>query len=318
MNPILYIVVPCFNEEKVLPITAPFFLDKIEELVGCNKISHNSRVLFVDDGSRDTTWNIISSMARDYPQILGVKLLGNSGTKNAINAGFDYVKEKCDCVISVHCDGQDDINVIDKMIEEYVKGFKVVLAVASKNCDKNPFIEKVSKQCFKFKRCFGSEKVYNHFDYKLLSSEVLKWIDRCDKGTLPIEQAIDEMGITCSRVAYQRHKRINSQSKTTKKQKNISAFNNFFSMTHRPLHIITLSGFAFLILSVMVFLSFCVISMAGIKVQKWGMILNSVCFFEAVQIIFIGIIGEYVSEILKRNIKGPKFIIEEITENTEK
>ena len=170
----LYIVIPCYNEENVLPLTAPMFLEKLNNMISKNLISEKSKILFVDDGSKDKTWDIISDLSKGNEAFSGIKLSRNRGHQNALLAGLMEAKEKCDITISIDCDGQDDINVMEKMVEEYHNGAEVVYGVRSSR-KKDTFFKRVTAESFyKFLRFMGAEVIYNHADYRLVSAKVLK------------------------------------------------------------------------------------------------------------------------------------------------
>jgi len=168
-KPILWIVIPCYNEEQVLPITAPLFRKKIMDLIQAEKISDRSRVLFVNDGSRDRTWEIICDLAAEDQHFLGICQSRNRGHQNAVLAGLMEAKDRCDITISIDCDGQDDINAMDAMVEEYLKGAEVVYGVRSKR-DSDTFFKRFTAETFyKLMKTLGAEVVFNHADYRLIS-----------------------------------------------------------------------------------------------------------------------------------------------------
>ena len=173
MKPILYIVIPCYNEEEVLPITCQMFLDKIKSLIEKELIDNKSRIMFVNDGSKDKTWDIIQELSLKDDHYIGICQSRNRGHQNAVLAGLMEAKEKCDITISIDCDGQDDINAMDEMIKEYLNGAEIVYGVRSKR-DTDTFFKRLTAQGFyKFLNWMGADVVYNHADYRLVSSQVL-------------------------------------------------------------------------------------------------------------------------------------------------
>ena len=173
-NPVLYIVIPCYNEEAVLPITAPMFLNKIQQLHKAGKISDESRVLFVNDGSKDKTWELICGLAKEDPHYIGISQSRNQGHQNAVLAGLMEAKDRCDITISIDCDGQDDINAMDAMVDAYLDGCEVVYGVRSKR-DTDTFFKRFTAESFyKLLNAMGAEVVFNHADYRLMSARVLK------------------------------------------------------------------------------------------------------------------------------------------------
>mgnify|MGYP000420012381 CR=1 FL=1 len=172
--PSLYIVIPCYNEEKVLPITAPMFLKKIQDLEAAGKVSQDSRVLFVNDGSKDNTWNIIENLSKNDPHYLGISQSRNRGHQNAVLAGLMEAKDRCDITISIDCDGQDDINAMDEMVKKYLDGAEVVYGVRSRR-DTDTFFKRFTAEGFyHVMNALGADIVFNHADYRLISTRVLE------------------------------------------------------------------------------------------------------------------------------------------------
>ena len=203
MAPVLYIVVPCYNEQAVLPITAPLFLKKLESLAEKGLASPDSRVLFVDDGSRDATWDLISDMAGRDERVLGVRQSRNRGHQNAVLAGLMEARERCDVTISIDCDGQDDLDAMDRMLEDYAKGSEVVYGVRD-NRDSDSFFKRTSAQMFyKFLAAMGAEVVYNHADYRLLSARVLKELADFHEVNLYLRGLVPLVGFKSSTVSGQ-------------------------------------------------------------------------------------------------------------------
>ena len=174
MKPILYIVVPCYNEEKVLPITAPLFLEQLMAMQSKNLISIESRIMFVNDGSKDSTWEIIKQLASENQAFIGISQSRNRGHQNAVLAGLMEAKDKCDITISIDCDGQDDISVMTQMVEEYQSGSEVVYGVRSSRKTDTFFKRATAEGFYKFLNLMGAEVVFNHADYRLISSKVLQ------------------------------------------------------------------------------------------------------------------------------------------------
>ena len=206
--PILYIIIPCYNEQEVLPITAPQFLQKITELATAQKIAPDSRVLLVDDGSKDATWDIISSLARQDPHFLGIRQSRNRGHQNAVLAGLMEAKDRCDITISIDCDGQDDIGAMDGMVDAYAQGYQVVYGVRS-NRDSDTFFKRFTAQSFyKLLNKMGAEVVYNHADYRLISSRVLQEFANFQEVNLFLRGMIPLVGFTRTTVEYVLHERL--------------------------------------------------------------------------------------------------------------
>ena len=204
MKPILYIVIPCYNEEKVLPITSGMFLDKVNELIGLGKISEDSRIMFVNDGSKDDTWNIICELAAKDDKFLGISQSRNRGHQNAVLAGLMQAKDKCDITISIDCDGQDDINAMNEMIEEYQNGCEIVYGVRSKRDTDTVFKRATAQGFYKFLKWMGVETVYNHADYRLVSNRVLKEFKNFKEVNIFLRGMFPLVGFKSTSVFYDR------------------------------------------------------------------------------------------------------------------
>ena len=212
MKPILYIVIPCYNEEKVLTITSGMFLDKVNELVGLGKISEDSRIMFVNDGSKDNTWNIICNLAKQNKKFMGISQSRNRGHQNAVLAGLMEAKDKCDITISIDCDGQDDINAMNKMVDEYLDGSEIVYGVRSKR-DTDTFFKRFTAEGFyKLLNWMGAEVVFNHADYRLVSSRVLQEFANYKEVNIFLRGMFPLVGFKSTSVYYERHERIAGSS----------------------------------------------------------------------------------------------------------
>ena len=212
MKPILYIVIPCYNEEKVLPITSGMFLDKVNELIGLGKISEDSRIMFVNDGSKDDTWNIICELAAKDDKFLGISQSRNRGHQNAVLAGLMEAKDKCDITISIDCDGQDDINAMNKMVDEYLDGSEIVYGVRSRR-DTDTFFKRFTAEGFyKLLNWMGAEVVFNHADYRLVSSRVLQEFSNYKEVNIFLRGMFPLVGFKSTSVYYERHERIAGSS----------------------------------------------------------------------------------------------------------
>ena len=208
MEPILYIVIPCYNEQEVLPITAPMFLEKIQTLTALGKISDKSRVLFVNDGSKDRTWEIIRELAASDPHYLGISQSRNRGHQNAVLAGLMEAKDRCDITISIDCDGQDDIDAMDAMVDAYRDGCDVVYGVRSSRRTDSFFKRFTAQSFYKFLSAMGAEVVYNHADYRLISSRVLQEFANFKEVNLFLRGLIPLVGFKSTTVSYSRAERL--------------------------------------------------------------------------------------------------------------
>ena len=313
MAAVLYIVVPCYNEQEVLPITAPMFLQKIKDLAAAGKISDESRVLFVNDGSRDRTWEIISALAEEDDHYIGISQSRNRGHQNAVLAGLMEAKDRCDITISIDCDGQDDINAMDKMVDEYLGGCEVVYGVRESR-DTDTFFKRATAQGFyKFLSAMGAEVVYNHADYRLISSRVLQEFANFKEVNLFLRGMIPLVGFKSTCVGYSRAERIAGESHYPLKKMLALAVDGITSLSVKPLHMIT--GFGVLV----AFASFIgviwaiVTALMGKAVAGWASTTCIVCFVSGVQLICLGIIGEYIGKIYMETKQRPRYIISERT-----
>ena len=249
-QPILYIVIPCYNEEAVLPMTSGMFLDKINQLAGEGKISPDSRVLFVNDGSRDKTWDIICDLAKKDEHFLGVAQSRNRGHQAAVLAGLMEAKDKCDITISIDCDGQDDINAMDKMVDEYLAGCEIVYGVRSKR-DKDSFFKRFTAEGFyKLLAGMGVEVVYNHADYRLISSRALHEFAKFKEVNLYLRGMVPLVGFKSTSVYYERHERLAGDSYYPLKKMMALAFDGITSLSVKHIRMVFFAGLLFMMLSI--------------------------------------------------------------------
>lgn len=314
-TPVLYIVIPCYNEEEVLPITAPMFLQKITDLADAGKISRDSRVLFVDDGSKDNTWPIIQSLARANPGYLGIRQSRNRGHQNAVLAGLMEAKDRCDITISIDCDGQDDINAMDAMVDEYLGGCEIVYGVRSKR-DTDTFFKRFTAQTFyKLLRSMGVETVYNHADYRLVSSRVLQEFASFKEVNLFLRGMFPLVGFKSTSVYYERHERIAGKSHYPLRKMLGLAFDGITSLSVRPLHLIMVLGGIIAALSFIGVIWSVIVALCGDSVPGWASMTCIICFIGGVQLTCLGVIGEYIGKIFLEVKQRPRYIISERTED---
>lgn len=313
MAPVLYIVVPCYNEEAVLPLTAPLFLQKLAELADKGLAAPDSRVLFVDDGSRDRTWEIISGLAREDARVLGVRQSRNRGHQNAVLAGLMEARDRCDVTISVDCDGQDDLNAMDRMLEAYAAGSEVVYGVRE-NRDSDRFFKRWSAQTFyKLLAAMGAEVVYNHADYRLLSARVLRELENFHEVNLYLRGLVPLVGFPSSTVSYTRAERLAGESHYPLGKMLGLAADGVTSLSVKPLRLITGFGALVALVSFIGVLWALITALCGNSVPGWASTTCIVCFVGGVQLISLGIIGEYVGKIYLETKQRPRYIISERT-----
>ena len=315
MNPVLYIVIPCYNEEAVLPITAPLFRDKLLFLSSQGKISPDSRVLLVNDGSKDNTWNLICQLAKEDEHYMGICLSRNRGHQNALLAGLMEAKDKCDITISIDCDGQDDINAMDAMVDEYLTGAEIVYGVRSKR-DTDTFFKRFTAESFyKVMKWMGADTVFNHADYRLVSSRALKEFANFREVNIFLRGMFPLVGFKSTGVYYERHERIAGQSHYPLKKMLALAFDGITSLSIKPIRIITGLG-VFISLAAFALIIYALVSyFTGNVVSGWASSLIVTCFLGGIQLICLGVIGEYVGKIYMETKARPRFIISQRTED---
>lgn len=315
MKPILYIVIPCYNEQEVLPKTAPMFLDKLSQLISLDKISDDSRILFVNDGSSDETWKIISELSKTDIHYKGISLSRNRGHQNALLAGLAEAQKSCDVTISIDCDGQDDIDAMDKMLDLYLDGCDVVYGV---RCDResDTLFKRTSAQTFyKLLNAMGVETVYNHADYRLLSSRVIAELQKFTEVNIYLRGMIPLVGFKSSTVQYTRTERLAGKSKYPLKKMISLALNGITSLSVKPIRIITAFGFMVSVLSAIGIIWSVIVALTGASVAGWASTVSIICFLGGIQLLSLGVIGEYIGKIYLETKKRPRYIISERTEN---
>lgn len=315
MAPVLYIVIPCYNEQEVLPITAPLFLNKLNALAAAGKISVDSRVLFVNDGSRDETWRIIKELAGKDEHVIGISQSRNRGHQNAVLAGLMEAKDLCDITISIDCDGQDDINAMDAMIDAYRDGYDVVYGVRSSR-ETDTFFKRFTAQSFyKFLSSMGAEVVYNHADYRLMSSRVLQEFANFHEVNLFLRGLVPLVGFRSTTVSYSRAERIAGESHYPLRKMLGLATDGITSLSVKPLQLITGFGVVVALISFIGCIWALITAICGKAVPGWASMTCIVCFVSGVQLISLGIIGEYIGKIYLETKARPRYIISERTEN---
>ena len=312
-TPNLYIVVPCYNEQEVLPITAPMFLAKLEQLTDEGKISADSRLLLVDDGSRDGTWDIISGLAASDERCIGIRQSRNRGHQNAVLAGLMEAKDRCDITISIDCDGQDDINAMDRMVDEYLGGCEVVYGVRSERKTDSFFKRTTAQGFYKFLSAMGAEVVYNHADYRLISSRVLRELAGFREVNLFLRGMVPLVGFKSTCVEYSRSERIAGESKYPLRKMLSLAADGITSLSVKPLHLIMSFGIIVAFLSFVGVIWAVITALSGKTVAGWASMTCIICFVSGVQLICLGIIGEYIGKIYMETKQRPRYIISERT-----
>ena len=313
MNPILYIVIPCYNEEEVLPVTSVMFRDEIRDLIEKDKISSESRVLFVDDGSKDSTWQIISSLALEDPVFTGIRQSRNRGHQSSVLAGLMEAKDRADIVISIDCDGQDDVTAMEDMVDAYADGCDIVYGIRS-NRESDTFFKRSSAQLYyKLLNAMGAEVVYNHADYRLTSSRVLREFANFKEVNLYLRGMFPLVGFKSTSVYYERHERLAGSSHYSLAKMLGLAFDGITSLSIKPIRMIAAIG------AIMSFLSFIGIVWAvvdrfmGNTVPGWASTVVIIFLTCGLQMLSLGVIGEYIGKIYMESKHRPRYIISEKT-----
>ncbi len=318
MTPRLFIVIPCYNEEAVLPITAPMFLEKLRQLTAAGKIAEDSRVLFVNDGSRDKTWSIIRELAAQDEHYIGICQSRNRGHQNAVLAGLMEARDKCDITISIDCDGQDDINAMDAMVDAYLDGCEVVYGVRSSR-ETDTFFKRFTAQSFyKFLAMMGAEVVYNHADYRLISARVLNEFANFREVNLFLRGLVPLVGFKSTSVSYSRAERLAGESHYPLKKMIGLAVDGITSLSVKPLQMIMGFGLFVAFVSFIGCIWALITALCGKSVAGWASMTCIVCFVSGVQLICLGIIGEYIGKIYLETKQRPRYIISERTWDKDK
>ena len=314
-EPILYIVIPCYNEQEVLPITAPMFLQKINDLAAAGKISPDSRVLFVNDGSKDRTWGIINELASSDEHYVGICQSRNRGHQTAVLAGLMEAKSRCDLTISIDCDGQDDINAMDGMVDAYRDGCDIVYGVRSKR-DTDTFFKRFTAESFyKILNAMGAEVVFNHADYRLMSARALEEFAKFKEVNLFLRGMVPLVGFKSTCVTYERHERIAGESHYPLSKMLALAFDGITSLSIKPIRFITGFGVFVALVSFIGVLWAVIEAAMGLTVSGWASMTSIICFVSGVQLICLGVIGEYIGKIYLESKHRPRYIISETTPN---
>lgn len=318
MEKSLYIVIPCYNEQEVLPITAPLFLDKLNGLIDRGLCSEKSRILFVNDGSKDDTWNIICNLAKENEKYLGITLTRNRGHQNALLAGLMWAKDRCDVTISIDCDGQDDINAMDEFMKNYHDGCHIVYGVRNSRQTDTFFKRFTAEAFYKFMHMMGAETVFNHADYRLLSKEALEGLSQFKEVNLFLRGLVPMVGYKSTAVYYARNERMAGESHYPFSKMLNLALNGITSLSVKPLRYITGLGIVMSLFSVLAILYAVFEKFFGNTVTGWTSMIAIMCFLGGIQLFCLGIIGEYIGKIYSETKARPRYIIEKSTEDENK
>ncbi len=309
MNETLYLVIPCYNEQEVLPETSKRLAAKLGGMMDNGVVSENSRILFVDDGSRDTTWAIIADLHKKQPHLFsGLKLAHNRGHQNALIAGLTIAKDFCDMAISLDADLQDDVDAIDKFVSEYYSGCDIVYGVRSSRAKDTVFKRSTALGYYKFLKLMGVEIVENHADYRLMSSRALEALMQYDEVNLFLRGIVPLIGFRTSIVTYERSERFAGESKYPLKKMLAFAIDGITSFSVKPIRFITALGMLIFAGSVVALLTLLLLKLFGYTVTGWTTLMGSIWAIGGIQLLCLGVIGEYIGKIYIEVKHRPRFL----------
>ncbi|MGN0968930.1 MAG: glycosyltransferase family 2 protein [Oscillospiraceae bacterium] len=314
-EPILYVVIPCYNEEEVLPETSKRLKAKLETLMGEGKISRKSRVMLVNDGSKDRTWELIEELHKSDPIFSGVNLSRNRGHQNALLAGLMTAKDRCDAAISMDADLQDDIDAVDAMVDKFRAGCDIVYGVRSSR-KKDTFFKRFTAEGFyRLMNAMGAETVFNHADYRLMSRRALEGLAEFKEVNLFLRGIVPMIGYTTATVEYERGERFAGESKYPLKKMLSFAMEGITSLSTKPIRLITGLGFLIFLVSIVMLIVFIVQWAMGMTVAGWASVICSVWAIGGLILLALGVIGEYIGKIYLETKERPRFIIREVLDD---
>ena len=308
--PVVYLVVPCYNEEEALPVTAEKLTEKMRRLCWDGKISSASRVVLVDDGSKDATWECIAALHAESPLFQGIKLSRNCGHQRALLAGLMTVRDHCDAVISMDADLQDDIDAMDEMIEKFCEGCEIVYGVRSDRKTDTVFKRGTAQAYYKMMRLMGVEMVYNHADYRLMSSRVLRELADYEEVNLFLRGLVPMLGYRTDVVYYARAPRMQGESKYPLKKMLAFAFEGITSLSIKPIRMITMLGVGIFLVSLAMLIYVLIRHFLGYTVVGWTFLAVSLWGIGGLQLLSIGIVGEYIGKIYLETKRRPRYHLE--------
>lgn len=308
--PVLYLVIPCYNEEAVLPETTKRLTEKMHTMIRAEQVDPESRILYVDDGSKDKTWAIISEYAEAIPYVDGVKLAHNRGHQNALLAGLMTAMPLCDCAISMDADLQDDINVIDRFVEKYMEGCDVVYGVRNKRETDTFFKRTTAEGFYKFMKILGVDVVFNHADYRLMSRRALEGLSEYKEVNLFLRGIVPFIGFKSDYVYYDRAERFAGESKYPLKKMISFALDGITSFSVKPLKLISNLGILISVLSIFGLLYALISHLCGVTVAGWTAIVASIWLLGGLQMLCLGVVGGYIGKIYSEVKQRPRFLIE--------
>lgn len=314
-KPCLYIVIPCYNEEEVLPVTAPQFLDELNKLIESGRVTDSSRILFVNDGSKDRTWELICEYAASDPHFIGISQSRNRGHQSTVLAGLMEAKDRCDITISIDCDGQDDITAMEQMVDEYLAGCEIVYGVRSSRESDTWFKRTTAQSFYKLLSGMGVETVYNHADYRLVSSRVLQHFADFEEVNIFLRGMFPLVGFKSTSVYYERHERLAGESHYPLKKMIALAIDGITSLSVEPVRLIARIGFVISLIGIIGIIWVFIRAFSGHTVIGWASMMCVIFFLGGMIMLSLGVIGEYVAKTYMETKHRPRYIISERTED---
>lgn len=309
-NEILYIVIPCYNEQEVLHETSKRLTIKLNKMIEAELISDKSRMVFVDDGSKDNTWKIIEELYDSNPLVMGIKSSKNRGHQNTLLEGLITVKDDCDMVVSMDADLQDDIEVLDQFVNKYYEGCDIVYGVRSSRKKDTWFKRTTAQSYYKLLEMLGVNIVYNHADYRLMSSRAVAELENFKEVNLFLRGIIPMIGFKTDTVAYERNERFAGESKYPLKKMLAFAIDGITSLSIKPIRFITSLGIVLFVVSIVLLIYYIVGACLGNTIHGWATIIVSIWGIGGLELLAIGIIGEYIGKIYLETKERPRFIVE--------
>ncbi len=306
----LYIVLPCYNEEEVLPETVSILTNKMEQLLAEGKITDTSRIVFVDDGSKDQTWNIIQNLYDVNPWVLGIKLSRNRGHQNALLCGLMTVRGQADAVISMDADLQDDVNAIDKMVDAYQNGFDVVYGVRAARKTDSFFKRFTAEEYYRILERMGAKVIFNHADFRLMSNRALEGFAEFKEVNIFLRGMVPMVGYKSTTVTYDRKARTAGESKYPLKKMLALAWEGITALSIRPIRFVTGAGLLSILVSFILIVYSFIRHFTGNTVPGWSSLMISIWLMGGLQLLAIGIVGEYIGKIYLETKHRPRYIVE--------
>lgn len=312
---ILYVVVPCYNEEECLAETTKRLVKKLDNLEKSNKISAKSSIVYVDDGSKDNTWELIEKCSAQYPRVIGLKLAHNVGHQNALLAGLMYAKDHCDVSVSMDADLQDDINIIDKFLLAYSQGNEIVYGVRNERKKDTAFKRITAQSFYKIMNALGSETVYNSADCRLMSKKALQQLSEYKEVNLFLRGIVPLIGLKSTNATYSRDERFAGSSKYPLGKMLNFAWDGITSFSIKPIRLVLFVGILIAIISVLVLIYSIIMWSIGNVVSGWTFTICSIWLVAGVQMASLGLIGEYIGKIYSEAKQRPRYFIEKTTKD---